>query len=135
MKKVTINPRIAALALAFVFASSFAIPALAIDEKNAIPVELKFLGHVKDQPLFQLSFTNTIESEFTIIVRDEYNTVLYKDIVKGGTFAKKFLFNTDELGDVALRFEITGTKDQKPVTFEVSKNSRYIQDVVVNKIK
>lgn len=135
MKKVTINPRIAAIALAFVLVSSFALPASANDEKNVIPVELRFLGNFKNQPLFQLSFTSAVESEFTVVVRDEYNTVLYKDNVKGGVFAKKFLFNTDELGDAALRFEITGTKDQKPAVFEISKNSRYIQDVVVSKVK
>ena len=135
MKKVSINPRFTAIILAFVFVSSFAIPASANDEKTLIPVELKFLGNFKNQPLFQLSFTNAVETEFTVIVRDEYNTVLYKDNVKGGTFAKKFLFNTDELGDASLRFEIIGTKDQKPAVFEISKNSRYIQDVVVNKVK
>jgi hypothetical protein len=135
MKKVSINPRFTAIILAFVFVSSFAIPASANYEKNLIPVELKFLGNFKNQPLFQLSFTNAVETEFTVIVRDEYNTVLYKDNVKGGTFAKKFLFNTDELGDASLRFEIIGTKDQKPAVFEISKNSRYIQDVVVNKVK
>jgi hypothetical protein len=135
MKKVSINPRFTALVLAFAFVAAFAVPASANDEKNVIPVELKFLGNFKNQPLFQLSFTNAIETEFTVVVRDEFNTVLYKDNVKGGTFTKKFLFNTDELGDATLRFEITGSKDHKPAIFEISKNSRYIQDVVVSKLK
>ncbi len=122
-----------AIALAAIFTLTAAFPALANDEKKAIPVELRFIGNVNDQPVFQLSFDSDQNSEFLVVVRDEFNTVLYKDIVKGVRNSKKFLLNTDELGDMVISFEIIGGKDEKPVIYEVNKKSRMVQDVVISK--
>ena len=71
MKKVLINTRILAIALAATFTTAFSSPALAIEEKKTIPVELKFVGNIGDQPVFLLNFTNSEENEYTIVVRDE----------------------------------------------------------------
>jgi hypothetical protein len=130
-----INTRLAAVALVALFTVAFTAPALANDEKKVIPVELKFIGNIKNQPLFHMTFNSTEESEYTITVRDEYGNVLYKDNVKGGTFTKKFMLNTEELGDAELKFEVTGKGFEKPVVFEINKYTRYVEDVVVNKIK
>ena len=135
MKKVLINTRIFAIALAVVFASSFSSPALANDDKKAIPVEMKFIGSFENQPVFQLNFSNAEENEYTIVVRDEFNNVLYRDNVKGENITKKFRLNTEELGDVSIKFEITGKKTEKSVVFEVNKKSRVIDDLVINKVK
>ena len=134
MKNVLINTRIFAIALAATFAVAFTTPALAIDDKKTIPVELKYIGNIKNQPVFQLNFTNAEESQYTIVVRDENNNVLYRDNVKGSNITKKFLINLEEVGDVNIRFEITGKKTEKTVVYEVNKKSQVIEDLVVNKI-
>ncbi len=134
MKNVLINTRIFAVALAATFAVAFTTPALAIDEKKAIPVELKYIGNIKSQPVFQLTFSNAEESQYTIVVRDENNNVLYRDNVKGSNITKKFLLNLEEVGDVNVRFEITGKKTEKTVVYEVNKKSQVVEDLVVNKI-
>jgi hypothetical protein len=134
MKTMT-NTRLIALALVALFTVAFTAPALANDEKKVIPVELKFIGNIKNQPLFHMTFNSTEESEYTIVVRDEYGNVLYKETVKGGIFTKKFLLNTEELGDAELKFEVSGKNYEKPVVFEINKQSRFVQDVVVNKVK
>jgi hypothetical protein len=135
MKKVSMNARILAIALAATFTTAFSSPALANEEKKAIPVELKFVGNIGAQPAFTLNFTNIEESEYTIVVRDENGNVLYRDKVKGGNISKKFLLNTEELGDVAVQFEITGKKNEKTVIYEVNKKSRLVEDLVINKMK
>jgi hypothetical protein len=135
MKKVLINTRILAIALAATFTTAFSSPAFAMDEKKAIPVELKFVGNIGDQPVFLLNFTNIEENEYTIVVRDEYGNVLYRDKVKGGNIAKKFILNTEELGDVVIQFEIIGKKTEKTVVYEVNKKSRLVEDLVINKMK
>ncbi len=134
MKKVSINPRILAIALVTTFSVAFLSPAFAIDEKKVIPVDLKFVGNIENQPVFELAFTNADESEYTVVVRDEYNTVLYRDNVKGN-ITKKFMLNIEELGNTAIQFEITGKKTDKTVIYEVNKNSRLIEDIVINKMK
>ena len=135
MKKLSINSRILAIALATTFSVGFFSPAFAIDdEKKTIPVALKFIGNIENQPVFELAFTNADENEYTVIVRDEYNTVLYRDNVKGNV-TKKFMLNIEDLGNTGVQFEITGKKSDKTVIYEVNKQSRFIEDVVINKMK
>ena len=134
MKKVSINPRILAITLVTIFSVAFLSPAFAIDEKKVIPVDLKYVGNIENQPVFELAFTTADDSEYTVVVRDEHNTVLYRDNVKGN-ITKKFMLNIEELGNTAIQFEITGKKTDKTVIYEVNKNSRLIEDIVINKMK
>ena len=134
MKKVLINTRIFAIALAATLITAFSSPALANDEKKPIPVELKFIGNIENQPVFLLTFSNAEENEFTIVVRDEFNYVLYRENVKGINISKKFRLNTEELGDVSTLFEISGKKTDETVIYEVKNKSRVIEDVVINKM-
>jgi hypothetical protein len=116
-----------------IFSLGTVSPALATDEKKEIPVELKFIGNIGDKPVFQLSFNNPEDNAFVITVRDQFNNVLYKDIIKGDN-SRKFMLNTDELGDeAAVSFEITGKKSDQAVVYEVNKKSRMIQDVVISR--
>lgn len=133
--KSMINTRLIAIAFVALFTVAFSAPALANDGTKIIPVELKFIGNVKNQPLFHMTFNSTEESSYTITVRDEYGNVLYKENVKGGTFTKKFMLNTEEIGEAELKFEVTGKGYEKPVVFEVNKYTRFVEDVVVNKVK
>ena len=129
--KTLSNIRIAALALVALL--TIASPVLANASENPQPVELKYLGQYKNQPVFELSFNNT--EEFTVVIRDDQDNVVYKDFIKAGTASKKYLLNTDELGDVPMNFEITSKKTDKTVVYKVNKNTRTVEDVVVNKIK
>ena len=133
MKNILINTRSFAIALATIFSIALVSPVMANEEKKPIPVELKFIGNIDNQPVFQLTFSNPGESEFTVVVRDEFNNVLYRDNLKGEKISKRFLLNIEELGDSPILFEITGKKTDKTVTYEVNKQSRFIQDVVVSK--
>jgi hypothetical protein len=135
MKKVMINTRVLAIALIAVLTMTIITPAMANDDKKAIPVEMKFIGNMKNQPVFAMTFTNTEETEFTITVRDSYSNVLYKADVKGSNITKNFRLNTEELGDIPLTFEVSGGKTHKTVVFEINKYSRMVEDVVVTKIK
>ena len=134
MKSTIFSSRILAIAFTVIFSLALAAPALANDEKKEIPMELKFLGNIGDKPVFQLSFNNPEDNVFVITVRDQFNNVLYKDIIKGENNSRKFMLNTDELGeDAAVSFEITGKKSEQAVVYEVNKKSRMIQDVVISK--
>jgi hypothetical protein len=78
---------------------------------------------------------NSEENKYTVIIRDEFNNVLYKDNVKGKNITKRFVLNTEELGDLEIKFEITNSKTDKTIVYEVNRKARMIEDVVVNKIK
>jgi hypothetical protein len=133
MKKISI--RLIAIVLIASFTTAFVSPAMANDDKKAIPVELKFVGTMKNKPLFHLVFSGTEEKEYTITVRDLYGNTFYKETVKGTSFMKKFLLNTDELDETELKFEISSKGFDKPVVFEVNNHSQYVENIVVNKLK
>lgn len=135
MKTSIINTRTVAIALAAIITVAFTSPVLANNGKEPQPAELKYLGQFKNQPVFELTF-NTIESnDFTVVIRDDQDNVIYKDFIKAGTASKKYLLNTEELGDMAVNFEITNKKTDKTVVYKINKNSRFVEDVVVNKVK
>ena len=107
------------IVLTFVFAGN----AIAYDSSAtmAVPVELKYLGNVKNLPLIQLDFAGTKEeNEFSISITDENGIELYSTDVKGEVFSKQFLLNTEHLGDAILKFEIRGKKSGKTVSYTVN---------------
>ena len=86
-----------------------------------LPVELMYAGTFKNQPLIQLNFAGSKdENVFNIIITDESGVVFYNADLKGETFSKQFLLNTDDLGDAVLKFEITGKKSGKTVSYQVN---------------
>ncbi len=96
-----------------------------------LPVELKYAGTFKNQPLIQLNFAGSKdENVFNIIITDESGVVFYNADLKGETFSKQFLLNTDDLGDAVLKFEITGKKSGKTVSYRVNRQVTEQLDVV-----
>ena len=135
MKKISRNKSIIAVAFFTFFIVAISPSAMAKDIKPAVPVELKFVGNVNEKPVFQLNFKGSPEeNEFTIIITDEDGNRLYREILKGENFSKRYLFNTDEIGENALRFEVSSNKNRRPAVFKVNRQARLVEEVVVNKI-
>ncbi len=136
MKKIFSNNRIIAIAFLTVFSVALAPAAMAIEKKPAVPAELVFVGNIRNQPVFQLNVAgNASQDEFTISIIDESGVSLYRENVKGQNFTKKFLLNTDEIGASTLLFEIFCKKTKQTVTYEVNRNSRFVQDLAITKLK
>jgi hypothetical protein len=133
--KTSNSLRLTAIAFVAALTTIFATPALANDEIKVIPVELKFVGNVHNQPLFHLVFSNLEEAQFTITVRDGFGNVYYRETVKGASFLKKFVLNVEELDESKLKFEISSKSYDKPVVFEINNNVQYTENIVVNKVK
>ena len=136
MKKVFSNNRLILIAFFTVFATAASSVALANDSTRAVPVELKFIGNIKNQPLFQLNFFGTPdENEFIITIRDGFGNSLFREFIKGEVFSKKFLLNTEEMSDEPTRFEVLGKKSKKTTVFEVNRNTIYMDEMVVSTLK
>ena len=137
MKKIFSNTRCISIAFMTVFTVAAAPMAMANDSSRinkTIPVELKLVGNVNDQPIFQLSYTGTEQDEFTIVLRDEDGNALYRENIKGEGFTKKFLLNKEEIGDGTLRFEVSSKKFDKVAVYEVNRSTRQVEDMVINKL-
>jgi len=101
-----------------------------------LPIELKLVGNINNEPVFQLSHVGTpgVQDEFTVVIRDESGSALYRETIKGEGFSKKFMVNSEEIGDGTIRFEITSKKNPKAIVYEVNRNTRQVEDLVINKL-
>lgn len=131
MKKIFNNNRLIAIAFFTVFSLATSPGVMANDKNPSVPVEMKFAGLMNNQPMFQLSFYgNAQQNEFTISITDEFGISLYRENIKGENFIKKFLLNTDEIGDDTLIFTILSKRTGKTTMYRVNRFSRLAQDFV-----
>ena len=135
MKKIFRNSRLLAIAFFTVFTASAAPAALANHSKD-LPVELKFIGSINNQTIFQLNISgDDMHNDFTIIIRDELNNTIYRENIKADTFSKKFLFNKDELGDDTLQFEVFCRQTNQSVLYKINRQYRTTDELVVSELK
>jgi len=135
MEKIFRNKRLIVIAFFTAFSVASAQEATAGNNNKPIPVEMKFMGRSNNHLQFKLSFAGNIDhNDFTIIIRDEKNTMLYKENIKGENFSKSFLVNTDEVGDNKLTFEIISNKSKKSVVYEVNRKTRVAEEMTISKL-
>ncbi len=129
------NKSIIAIALFTLLSLANASAAGIDDSITNLPVELKFIGNIKTQPLFQLNFSGSKEeNEFHISITDEAGYTFYSAIVKGEKFSKQFLLNTDDFGDIVLKFEITGKKSGKTAVYKVKQQTLISEQMNIVKL-
>jgi hypothetical protein len=125
MKQVLKNT--AAALLVSLITLSFSSVAMASDGgKQLSGIDLKFVGHVKDQPVFQLRLSNESADEFYITIKDLNGNTLYSDNVKGSNIVRNFAINTEEIGDNTLRLEVWSKNNRKRETYTISKTEQYV---------
>jgi hypothetical protein len=134
MKKAMRNFGIFTIAL-LAFTLAFSTVTLANDEKPSPVTELKFIGNLENQPVFQLNLNNTIEDEFTVTFRDEIGNILYVEKFKGANITKKFMLKVEELGDAALNVVVRGKKNNTTEVYSINRSHSYVEETQVNKIK
>lgn len=133
--KTIVNFRNIAIALVTVLTFAVSPAANATDDKNNTSVELKFIGNYKNNPVFELNFAQAgVDNEYIVVIRDEYGNAIYRETFSSNILSKKFLLNTEEIGNDTLRFEITGKKSNKTVVYSVNQNTRFVDEVSVTKV-
>jgi hypothetical protein len=126
--------KLAIVALAFTLA--FTTPVMANDgEKGDHKTELKFIGNVDNQPVFELNLANKVEDEYTVIFRDEYGNVVYSDKFKGTGLNKKFLLKWEEFGDAALNVTVKSKNGNTTEVYSINRSHSYVEETQVNKVK
>lgn len=110
------------------FSVTFMPTAHAENVYNSFPVSIKYVGGVKNSPIFELSFTNEINQEFQIIITDKFNT-LYTENITGKGLVRKFQFVNEELiGSskdevTVLNVEIRNLTTNNVITYKINPDS------------
>jgi hypothetical protein len=130
MKTVISTLSRTAIALVAIFTMSFS-PNTGTPGKAENPAELKYIGTVDNQPLFQLSLNNTESDEFAITIRNKDNEVLYKERIKGENISRKYQLNIEDFDSTGVTFEVISKKTKSRIAYKVNETSRLVQDVSI----
>ena len=118
----------------FVAFSFIATVALANNGNGDTPsVQLKYLGNINNQPVFQLDLNGSKEQNFSIAIKDQFGQILYSERVKAKTFTRNFRLDTDNLDDAILKVEVRdGSKN--PEVFTINRNTRFVEETSISKL-
>jgi len=134
MKKAT--RILGTISIALLITCALFTPTFANDgDKNNHVTELKFIGNLQNQPVFQLALTNPQEDEFTVTFRDEYGNVLYTDRFKGVNITRKFMLKSEDLVDANLNVTVRSKKSNQTEVYHINRSHSYVEETVVNKVK
>ena len=133
--KHSINFRNSLMALSVFLGTAVVNPGQATEDPKTAAVEVRFIGNFRNKPVFELSFSNTTaEKDYVLTIRDEFGNSLYRETLTGSVLSKKFMVNTDEIGDDVLRVEVSSRKNKHTILYEINRNSHITEEVLINKI-
>lgn len=95
--------------------------------------EIKYLGTVEDKLVFQIDL-KSVSAKQSVSIRDEQGNTLYTERIDGTTFSRKFAFEKEEFEGKKVSFVIHGGKASSAQTFQVARNWRTIEDLVITKL-
>ena len=121
--------------IALFMAFSFIATAVSAHDgaKHTPGTELKYLGIINDQPIFQLNLNSDKEEYFVISVKDQFGETLYSEKVKTKTFTRNFRLDTETLQDAMIRVEVR-SGNKKPEVFTINRNTRFYEETSINKL-
>ena len=108
--------------------------------KTDDPMEFKFIGKIKNRPVFQLNLNNKEAEEYFIRIKDENHDVLYSEKVKAkdANFSRKYGLDIaeDELNapGFAVMVEVTSAKTHKTQVYKISSHRTVNENIIVAKL-
>ena len=95
--------------------------------------EVKHIETKENKLLFQILLDNESGERFTVSIKDEGGTILFKEVYTDKKFNKKFEF--PEVEDEKIIILIRSLDNNQSQVFEINTTTRFYQDVVVNKLR
>jgi hypothetical protein len=106
--------------------------------KTENPTEIKFIGKVDDQPLFQLNLNNAETGEFTIVIKDNNDNEIFTEKLNGSNLTRKYRIAMSKYDfdapDFGLTFEVTSSKTKKTNYYKISPKTSVIQGIEIVKL-
>ena len=137
MKKVMNKNKTIIVALMAFISTSFSNPVSAMDKKSDPPgVEIRYLGFVDNNPVFEILTNNVKTDNFFITIRDEAGTVLFSEKLSGKKLSRRYRIDTEEeITDGGLRFEVRSVNSKKTEVYIAGISETVTREMAVNKIQ
>ena len=136
MKVMNKNKAIIIAVLATV-STSFINPVSAMDKKSDPPgVEIRYLGFVNKNPVFEITTNNVQADNFFITIMDETGAVLFSEKLSGKNLSRRYRIDTDEeITDGGLRFEVRSVNSKKTGVYIAGVSENITREMAVTKIQ
>ena len=137
MKKVMNKNKAIIIAMMALISTSFSNPLSAMDKKTDPPgVEIKYLGFLDKNPVFEIIFNNVQVDNYFITIRDEAGTTLHSEKISGKSVSRRYRINTEEvIPEGGLRFEIRVGSTNKTEVYVAGITESVTREMAVNKIQ
>ena len=137
MKKVMNKNKAIIIAIMALISTSFSNPLSAMDKKTDPPgVEIKYLGFLDKNPVFEIIFNNGQVDNYFITIRDEAGTTLHSEKISGKSISRRYRINTEEvIPEGGLRFEIRVGSTNKTEVYVAGITESVTREMAVNKIQ
>ena len=137
MKKVMSKNKAIIFGLMVMISTAFSNPVSAMDKKSDPPgVEIRYLGFVDKNPVFEITTSNVQADNFFITIRDEAGTVLYSEKLSGKKLSRRYRIDTEEeIADGGLRFEVRSVKSKKTEVYIAGVSENITREMAVTKIQ
>ena len=123
------------IAIIAVFSAAFTNPAMATTKADPPVTEVKYLGFVENNPVFELNLKNYQSDNYFITIRDAAGTVIFSEKLSGTNVSRKYRIDTeDELPEGGLRFEVRSLKTKKLDTYIADVTENVTREVAVTKL-
>ena len=104
------------------------------DATKKEPIEIKYIGSVNQNPVFQIDFENPEGEEVYLSLKDENGVLIYSDVVKDKKYSRKLQLNTGDINDLKMVLSLRSKKGVETQTFQINKNVRVIENVEVARL-
>jgi hypothetical protein len=137
MKKVMSKNKAIIFGLMAIISTAFSKPVSAMDKKSDPPgVEIRYLGFVNKNPVFEITTSNMQADNFFITIRDEAGTVLFTEKLSGKLLSRRYRIDTEEeIADGGLRFEVRSVKSKKTEVYIAGVSENTTREMAVTKIQ
>src|SRR5258705_10219234 len=130
--KVMNNNKAIIIAMMAIIGTSFINPASAMDKKSDPPgVEIRYLGFVDKNPVFEILTNNVQADNFFITIKDEAGTILYSEKISGKNLSRKYRIDTEEEIRDGLRFEVRSANSNKTEVYVAGVSENITREMTV----
>lgn len=123
------------IAIIAVFSAAFTNPAMAATKTDPPVTEVKYLGVIGSNPVFELNLKNYQSDNYFITIRDAAGTIIFSEKLSGTNVSRKYRIDTDEeLQEGGIRFEVRSLKTKKVDTYVAGVTENVTREVAVTKL-
>ena len=93
---------------------------------------VKYIGTQNQTLFFNVKYNNVNSSKFFVTIKDSDGVTLFQSAFTDNSFDKKFSLPKTDAGKVI--FTITDKKNNYTESFEITTQTRVVEDVIVKKV-